>query len=393
MQKFLRFASGVATPMGTDITGLVPTLAAARLASTRRRIVEALSAAGQDAGGLEAVEAGNRSAWCPETGLALKQLRAGQAGVAGLQATLALLGAGGRGNVVLGVEGQQWLYLDGWLIAASGECRVSGAGEGSGITIESDAGRAVFAFEGGRWTPASGACGPWFAHAGGGLAPRYVTASRLTHHVEGFPWIAYGPGPGHDHASRRDDDVRRIEVIGEGWRIIRYEAPQYAYWVASTASGCLLLDPSGDHQAQSGSCYDHPGLIAIEPPDCPVYCGELLVHECSHQNMLAYMMVAPLTRPGSEETHFSPIKRLHRTVDRVLTGAHAVGNMILYYRTLAAQRTLDPASQERMALLERWFREDYAPALNASQSLTEAGGVFWDSLHGAVEGRQGTRAA
>ncbi len=147
----------------------------------------------------------------------------------------------------------------------------------------------------------------------------------------------------------------------------------------------MLIESDGKHAAQSGSSYDHPGLIAIEPPECPFFCGEILVHECSHRQLLIYTMVAPLVRPDTSETCYSPIKRATRSIDRVLTGAHAVGNMIIYYATLRQTTDLDLPSQERFEQHCKWFSQDYRPALDASQSLTEAGRTLWDSLCGAVD--------
>jgi HEXXH motif-containing protein len=177
----------------------------------------------------------------------------------------------------------------------------------------------------------------------------------------------------------------RIETIHQGWQLILEHAPVYGLWVASTAAGCLLLDRSGTQVAQSGSSFDQPGLIAIEPPDCPVFCGELLVHECSHQQLLIYGMVAPTVSADSHEVCYSPIKRANRTIDQVLIAAHAVGNMILYYAALRRTMELDRLSCERFDLHRTWFAEDYRPALDRSESLTEAGRVLWDSLCHAVD--------
>jgi HEXXH motif-containing protein len=82
---------------------------------------------------------------------------------------------------------------------------------------------------------------------------------------------------------------------------------------------------------------------------------------------------------------YSPIKRAHRSIERVMCGAHAVGNMIIYYATLRRSITLDRASQERFDQQRCWFAEDYRPALERSKSLTEAGRALWDSLCNAVD--------
>jgi hypothetical protein len=47
--------------------------------------------------------------------------------------------------------------------------------------------------------------------------------------------------------------------------------------------------------------------------------------------------------------------------------------------------TLDRASQERFDQHRSWFAEDYRPALDRSESLTEAGRTLWGSLCNAVD--------
>jgi HEXXH motif-containing protein len=222
----------------------------------------------------------------------------------------------------------------------------------------------------------------WRAHASGGLAPRYITVSGLRHVVEGFPWISDRPPSPPVDVSGVEERIARIH---RGWAVILERAPRFGTWVASTAAGCLLLEPSGKHDAQSGSSYDHPGLIAFEPPDSAEFCGEILVHECAHQHMLAYTMVTPLVDPASQETYYSPIKRAHRTLDRVLSGAHAVGNMILYYDDLRQGGPLSQSSQKRFERHVRWFNDDYRLALDHSTSLTEAGRILWGSLCESVD--------
>jgi HEXXH motif-containing protein len=390
MTNMLAFAPAFASPDGGEAHAVVRTLALARLNSTRRRIAAALENRGltETAQALLAFTAGPASAWRPETGLALQSVRtqvspdSSVLQMAALQLVAACAGMGGSGCVEAQVEAPQWLYFDGWLVPVCGCCKLTS--DGRSIRIDSELGEAAFlASDQNRWSPADSPPGPWTAYASGGLAPRYVSASGLRHSVEGFPWIS--DPPPLDRAERLDASEARIATIHEAWRRILDFTPMYGAWVASTAAGCLLLDPNGKRTAQSGSSYDHPGLIAIEPPDCPIFCGEILVHECSHQNLLVYGMVAPLVTPGSEEMSYSPIKRAHRPMDRVLTGGHAVGNMIIYYATLRQKTELDSASQERFDRHCTWFADDYRPALNQSKSLTEPGRALWSSLCQAVD--------
>ncbi len=382
-------AKAFASPGSGDAPGAVRPLAAGRLHGTRRRVAEALARAGVDAAARSvlAFTAGAGSAWRPETGLALQAHRAGDHALAALQLGAAYAATGGGAAIEVSLDAPTWLYLDGWLMPVEGRARLTT--DAGAITVRSERGGATYTlYQGNTWIPDEAPGGPWRPHPSGGMTPRYVTASGLRHSIEGFPWISAPPSATVTPASPASpvSPEQRIAALHAGWRLILDRAPAYAAWVASTAAGCLLLESSdGVFQAQSGSSYDHPGLIAVEPPECPVFCGEILVHECSHQHMLVYTMVVPLVRPGSAEVHFSPIKRARRTIDRVLSGAHAVGNMILYYEAVRRSMALDPASQERFEQHRAWFAADYRPALDASESLTAAGRDLWQALCRAVD--------
>jgi hypothetical protein len=96
-------------------------------------------------------------------------------------------------------------------------------------------------------------------------------------------------------------------------------------------------------------------------------------------------MVVPPMIAGSRVIYYSPIKRAHRTIERVLCGAPAVGNMIIYDATLRRTMTLDHASQERFDRHRSWFTEDYRPALSRSESFTVTGRTLCGSLCNAVD--------
>ncbi len=265
-----------------------------------------------------------------------------------------------------------------------GPCRL--LSEGHSIAIHSDLGGTEFVLSTeNRYVPANTVPGPWTACASGGLAPRYVTVSGLRHSIEGFPWISTAANLPFAAAGLSQAADSSIATIHQSWHLVLDRVPIFGLWIASTAQGCLLLDRNGSKVSQSGSSFDHPGLIAMEPPDCPIFCGEILVHECAHQQLLVYTMLAPMVNAGSQEMYYSPIKRANRSIDRVLTGAHAVGNMILYYSELSRTMNFDRATQERFEQHKKWFAQDYRPALDRSESLTVAGRALWNSLCKAVD--------
>ena len=390
MTDITSYAKSFASPHGGDSMAAVSALSLARLNGTRKRIEGALAESGQEetASSMRSFLPGKGTAWRPVTGLALLAYRNQQHGLAGLQWAAAVAGMGGSGTVKARVENPQWLYLDGWLTAVRGDCILRGYG--GAIIVESDLGSTTYRYSAGhRWSPAEDESGPWAVFGSGGLAPRYVAVTGIRHSVEGFPWISEPPQPGC-HAPHRGVANCSIASIEQGWQVIVKHAPVYGAWVADTAAGCLLIEANGTHTAKSGSSFDHPGLIAIEPPECPIFCGEILVHECSHQQLLVYTMAAPLVTRGTQEMYYSPIKRASRPIDRVLLGAHAVGNMIVYYATLRRTMQLDPQSQDRFDRHRQWFSEDYRPALDRSESLTKAGRELWagvcESVDFAMEG-------
>jgi len=388
MIDVLSYAPAFATPYCGDTSEIASALAARRLTRTRSLIADSLAASGAEetARAALAFVPGSGRAWRPEAGLALKAHRDGSCGLAALQLALACAGTGGNGCLESALDGPEWLYLDGWLTAAAGRCSVRSCGRSIGIDSETGSAEFVISAQN-RWVPAKSVESPWTAYSSGGLAPRYVTVSGLRHSVEGFPWICEKPsGVAAGHiAIDPGPAAPRIATIHRGWEVVLEHAPVFGFWIASTAEGCLLLDPGEGQIAQSGSSFDHPGLIAIEPPDSPVFCGEILVHECSHQQLLIYTMMAPMVKPGSRETYYSPIKRADRSIDRVLTGAHAVGNILLYYAALERGMDLDRPGRARVDQHRAWFTEDYRSALDRSESLTEAGRALWDSLRNAVD--------
>jgi len=383
MPDILSHADVFASPIHGDAVPAVRSLAAGRLQSTRRRVVEAVAQKGMEdaARSLRDFSPGRGSPWRPEMGRALLALRRDLHALAALELAALHAGMGGTGRVEVHIDEPEWLFLDGWLEPVRGACRLE-ARENT-TTIHSELGEATYVLSPDKTlVPTKGSNGPWQVFPTGGLSPRYVTASGLYHSIEGFPWIE-GPPPAP--ASPAIAVKNRIEMIHAGWRLILERTPIFAPWVASTAAGCLLVERGGEYAAQSGSCFDHPGLIAIQPPDDPVFCGELLVHECAHQHMLLYSMIAPLVEKGSDEVYHSPIKRAHRPIEKVLAGAHAVANMIVYYHVLKKTTGLDERAEVRFDIHQRWFAEDYRPALDQSKTLTPLGRRFWQSACSAVD--------
>lgn len=248
----------------------------------------------------------------------------------------------------LGVE-----PADGWVNSVSGACSL--IADGSTIVMTSDRTRSVYSFARRCWSPMGESPGPWWSEASGAPSPQYVTATGFSGAIEQFPWTAPRPSSAPMH---RANTSTNAAAIRKGWQLVAENASTYCSWITSTAAGCALLEPSG-RGPQSASSSDHPGLLATEPPQCATFCAEMLVHECSHQHLLAYASLAPLVDMGSPETAYSPIKGSRRPLLNSLFGGHAVGNILLYYLALRRTMTLDEQSNERFKAHRSWFAEGY----------------------------------
>jgi HEXXH motif-containing protein len=379
------YAKVFASPHAGSSEEVVRKVAGARLRRVRRAVARALVDAAEvtAAAALLAFTEGTGSAWRPETGLSWLAYRSQSAAGGALQLAIAIAGSGGQGSLEVRVESPVSLHLDGWVVTVEGACAVSA--DGRTVVIRSDRGRSLFIAADRCWVMTEeNPGGAWRSQPSGARAPRYVTATGFCGSVERFPWLAAKPQPAPIGPMLETSTA--VASLRGGWQLIAEKVPLYSAWVMSTAVGCSLLAPSGrGHQSASSS--DHPGLLAIEPPACPVFCGEMLVHECSHQQLLAHASFAPLVNAGTEETCYSPLKHSPRPLLNVLFGGHAVGNMILYYAELQRNMELDEASRGRFKAQCTWFAEDYRLALDQSQSLTRTGRLLWRQLCDVVDER------
>lgn len=378
------FAPEFACPSAGDSTDIVETLARTRFDATKRVVVRALSDAGMitTADQLAAISEPDGNTWRPETGLAQSASTQGRHDIAALQLTLANAGSGGVGSVEVEVEGEDLLFFDGWLMPVAGTSRVRA--DNDAVRISSGANELKFSRKQGHWVPTDEAPLIWNVHSTDvRIGPKYISRTSLKNSAHGFPWPST-QGAASIQPTVKRDASEKIATIRAACELLAEHSRGYSSWMANTATGVLLLDSGGLNTASSNSGFDHPGLIALDPPECPVHCGELFVNECTRQHLLIYMMVAELVANGHGEIFYSPVKRTYMTTRRSLANAHIVGNLILYYRDLERARKLDRASRERYWLHHIAFAEECVPALDGSRQLTEAGTAMWNQIREAV---------
>ncbi|MGH8031323.1 MAG: aKG-HExxH-type peptide beta-hydroxylase [Luteimonas sp.] len=386
MSDNVTLALDFACAHGSIAADLVPVLAMNRLESVRDVIAKQLQSEGHDAvaAPMNAFKNGDGNAWRPETGLAQSALGQGESRLAALQWALASAGAGGIGVLETELDASAWLFFEGWLLVAHQSCSV--IAHADHLEISSASGRFEFCHDEQGWRPTGGmpSPGPWNVSLTGAAGPRYMMESLSRNSVSGFPWPAIGSM--RATPSAQSNIGAKVTRIREACQLITAHGGEYASWVASTAAGCMLLDDGGLNLAANNSGYEYPGLIAINPPDSALHCSEILVHESSRQQLLAYMMVAALVEDGKNEIFYSPLKRSYETIGRMLISAHVTGNIVLYYRELERSILLDSAARERYAMHRIWFAEHYVRGLSESWSLTEAGRALWQRLQATVAG-------
>lgn len=316
-----------------------------------------------------------RGPWRPEFGLGAEARQQGKADQAALQLALAFAAMRGEGEMRAQLPEPTPLFFSGNLIWVSGRTELLASG--GAVELSCDGARFGFVRTENVWHLERGGPPLWSVQPLSELGGKYVISTDAENRDEAFPWPV-------QHRSAASDAVLASDAacVAEAWRVLVNLSPRYAPWVHRVLSGVLFTTQYGD-RSQSSSSSTYLGLAAMSRLDDPVAIAEVLVHECSHQYLHLINSVAPIVSAGDAEMGYSPVKRLVRPMFNVLVGAHAVGNMILFHRDVAARRP-EPRHMTRLARLEGWFREDYAPALDRSRTLSPSGQALWDRLRDGV---------
>lgn len=386
MDELNLLAQDFACTSGSNAPDIIGILAAKRAGAARSQIGATAVEGGQPqlSEALQAIRLPESMAWRPEIGLAESIHRRADALVrAALQWALASFIPGQIGSFRCTLPAPAPIFIDGYLINVSGEVMVRA--QDQTLTLVDDHGESVFRQQGSVWALLSDAGRELAWEVGHVRADRsvYVARTLTASATHGFPWPWFDGVP----IARRHQDVAGAEahaVVAGAYDVLRAIGGETDAWVRGALSGLLLLQGKGLNTGRASSSADFPGLLALDPPMDAVHCAELIVHEASRQYANAFLLVASLLEEGREAAFYSPLKRSYETFGRVLLGAHAVGNVLLFYAQLERVQELNEAATDRRDILKIWFESHYMRALDSCAVLTPAGQRFWRTLRSSL---------
>ena len=382
MDELSLLAEDFACSTASNAPEIIGVLAGTRLAASRVRLSASLRRTGQDelAEALDALDPPEAVTWRPEIGLVES---AGQSAIGALQWAIASFACGQQGSFSTQLAGAGRVFLDGCLMEVEGS--VSMFADGRTLVVQDARSHHVFQAYAGGWTPCKdeGVQRAWPVGRIGNDQRFYIVRTGVRNASHGFPWPdqELKPLPQVVDETAMETVVRRIEAAHV---LLARVSDEHLQWVRGGLAGYLLLAGPGLNDARAHGSSAFPGLLALDPPDDPVQCAELIVQEASRQYVAAFLMVAALLRENQEAAFYSPLKRSYETMGRVIIGAHAAGNVLLFQQHLARTRRLDKAAMDRRDMQRIWFESHYMCALDECTNLTVAGSRFWTRLRSSV---------
>lgn len=316
-----------ATPLAEPQPDAVARLALAMLHAARRRLTRILDGDAADA--LAALDnmlgraAPDARAWTPGLGAAICAAKHGAGRIGLLHALLAAheLELAGSWSLDLGPVPVR-AALAGHCFDLSG--RVTADGSGTRLTIAQADEEAPLVFEraGQGWTLATQAAPAWarlatpapFAGPGGTAC----YALRWDEPDNPGPEVIVPWPPGGPETFAYAEAVECAADVRAGLDVIEAHVPCFAGWIAPVLRGVAAAHLTDIVTLTSSSSVNHAGLFSCGFPVEPEMMGEILCHEMSHQHLLLLNAAFPLTDGSDQTRYWSSLKRLDRTIDRIL---------------------------------------------------------------------------
>jgi hypothetical protein len=164
-------------------------------------------------------------------------------------------------------------------------------------------------------------------------------------------------------------DIRA--TLAQALQLILHYHPSGMTWITAVLRGIIFVT-TADGSTTSGSSPNQPGLIFVSHPIQAEHLAAQLVHECAHQYFHLTAHHLSLTTGNPADMAYSPFKRTHRPLDRVLLAFHAAVNIKhLTGAMLSAGVQSDYISTEDAQLCIDI--EQMLASLHANPGLTDAG--------------------
>lgn len=321
-----------------------------------------------------------KNAWSPETGIAWKAAREGRLELAALQLGFTYARLGAEGNVQGIFPKRTRLFFEGYFLEVTGHTELSVTEKEITLHMRDMSCSAHWKKYGPQWMLDTLSSDATFLN----WAPVLETDKNRASYVlqPDYPVTSDGYKLPEDtdtlsYASKIATESKDNE-IRQSHRYIDTFASSYRNWVNDVSSGFLLCHNPNPASTMSCSSLQLPGLILVGNGTSALQCGELLVHEASHQYLNIYGLLGGLTNNRDQELYYSPLKRSARTIDRVLYAAHATANMLLYYAETLTNGELSAKIQERMAFLLDTFDHTRTP-LEKTTGLTASGHAVYET--------------
>lgn len=161
--------------------------------------------------------------------------------------------------------------------------------------------------------------------------------------------------------------------------VLEHRAPEYMGWVDRVLRGVLVCR-CGESLPRSTSWVHAPGVVLMSASDNPIELAEMMVHESSRQYCHVASRLGATVDGGDAQHDDSPVAQLEHPLSHILIEYHALGNALLFYRTLLWNQLSDPYCIVREAQLSS-DADILAAVLHDSPVLTALGRDLFEPLH------------
>jgi len=172
-----------------------------------------------------------------------------------------------------------------------------------------------------------------------------------------------------------------VASISETFNLIDGCAPQYSIWTRRLLRQVHVLGQMAHGDRVNSRSYERrPGIVVATAPRDPLFLGDVIVHETSHQHFFLLQRVTRLTTEKAAGLKFmSALNGQWRDMDRILVAYHAVANMIIYHVAVSKSGVIDSRlAQTRLNYLKSVCRE-YLTTIAANSSVLSVDGLaFWE---------------